>query len=50
MNTKKYNYVIQRLEEFKLCEDAQHEIQTLEDSNIIFEIIIKEIEKEEYKQ
>jgi len=44
MNIKKFNYIIKRLKEFQLCDDKQNVIKKLGDTNILINIIIKEVE------
>lgn len=36
-------YFIKRLQEFEMCDNCQHEIETIDDSQIILDIICDEI-------
>ena len=47
MDNKKIDYVIKRLKELQLCCDEQNAINSLEDTYVIFDIIIKEVERDE---
>lgn len=50
MEFKKYDYAIKRLKELQLCCNEQNTIQNVEDTNIVLNIIIKEIKSMENKK
>ena len=46
MNKQKINFSIQRLKEFGLCNKHQKEIKSIDDVNIILNIVCDEIKNE----